>query len=102
MPRINEILFILEDFQYDMSLDLKIVYYHIGLGKTQVTFVQLLYLRGEYRYKHLPMVIGISPDISQHKMNGTYHGFYSPYVHKLDRSSKENIIHYRCTERKGT
>ena len=42
MPNINEMLLKLEGFQYAMSLDLNIVYYHIQLIKTQVTYVQLL------------------------------------------------------------
>ena len=40
MPKTNEILLTLEGFQYSMTLDLNMGYYHIRLKKTQVTYVQ--------------------------------------------------------------
>ena len=46
MPNINEMLFKFEGFQYDMSLDLNMVYYHIQLSEMQVTYVRLLSLGG--------------------------------------------------------
>ena len=46
MPETNEMLLNLEGFQYAMSLDLSMGYYHTQLGKTQVICVRLFF-RGE-------------------------------------------------------
>ena len=46
MPKINEMLLKLEGFKYAISLDSNMVYYHIQLRKTQVTYVQLFSLGG--------------------------------------------------------
>ena len=41
MSKINEMLLKLEGFQYDISLNLNIGYYHIKLNKMQVTYLRL-------------------------------------------------------------
>ena len=44
MPNINGMLLKLEGFQYDMSLDLNMGYYHIQIRKKmQVNYVRLLF-----------------------------------------------------------
>ena len=43
MPKINDMLFKLEGFQYATSLDLNMGYYHIRLNKTKVTYVHLFF-----------------------------------------------------------
>ena len=47
MPKINEIFLKLECFKYATSLDLNIEYYYIQLMKAKVTYIQLLFCRGD-------------------------------------------------------
>ena len=75
MPKINEILFNLEDFQYATSLDLNMVYYQIRLRKNASNLCKIILPWGKYRYKFLPMGVANSPYIFQQKMNDLFYGF---------------------------
>ena len=75
MPKINEILFKLEGFQYAKSLDLNMGYYHIGLSKNASNLCMITLPWGGYCYKRLPMGVANSPDIFQQNMNDLSHGF---------------------------
>ena len=55
MPKTNEMLLILEVFQYAMSLDLNMGYYHIRLSKNVSNLYTIIIPWGKYRYKRLPM-----------------------------------------------
>ena len=75
MPKINEMLLKLEGFQYAMSLDLNMGYYHIRLSKNTSNLCTIILPWGKYRYKRLPMGVANSTDIFQQKMNNLFHGF---------------------------
>ena len=75
MPKIREILLILEGFQYTTSLDLNMGYYHIRLSKQASNLFTIILPWGKYRYKHLPMGVSNSPDIFQDKMSKMFRGF---------------------------
>ena len=47
MPKTNEILLKLEDFQYSMSLDLNMGYYHIQLSKNTSKLCIIILLWGD-------------------------------------------------------
>ena len=65
MQKINKILFKLEGFQYAMSLDLNMGYYHIQLIKNASNLCTIILPWGEYQYKRLQIGVAISPDIFQ-------------------------------------
>ena len=68
IPKINEILLKLEGFRYTTSLHLNMGYYHTCLGKETSNLCTILLPWGRYRYKHLPMGVGNSPNILQEKI----------------------------------
>ena len=67
MPKICDMLLDLEGFQWDMSLDLNIGYYHTRLIKQARNIYTIILLWGKYRYKGLPMGVSNSLDISRIK-----------------------------------
>ena len=75
MPKINEMLFKLQGFKYDTSLDLNMVYYHNRLRENESTFCTIILPWRKYRYKRLPMGVSNSPDIFQQKIDYLFHGF---------------------------
>ena len=75
MPKTNEILLKLEGFQYAMSLNLNMVYYHTQLSKNSINLCTVILPWGKYRYKRLPMGVANSLDIFQKRMNDLFHGF---------------------------
>ena len=77
MPKINEMLLKLEGFQYAMSLDLDIGYYHIRLSENASNLCMIIIPWIKYGYKRLLMVVANSADIFQHKMNDLFHVFES-------------------------
>ena len=85
MPNINEMLLKFEGFQYAMSLDLNVVYYHIQLNKNASKLCTIILPWGKYCYKRLPIVVDNSPDIFQYKMNDLFHGseFIRSYIDDL-------------------
>ena len=84
MPNINEMLLILDGFQYATPLDLNMGYYHIRLSKNASNFCMIVLTWLKYHYKHLPMGVAISPDIFQQKMNDLFHvfEFICSYIYK--------------------
>ena len=75
MPKIREMLLNLVGFQYAMSLDLSIGYYHIRISDQASNLCTIIIPWGKYKYKRLPMGICNSPDIFQGKMNKIFCGF---------------------------
>ena len=75
MSDINEMLFQLEDFQSDISLDLNMGYYHIRLRNNASNSCKIIILWGGYFYNCLPMGITNLPEIFLQKMNDLFHGF---------------------------
>ena len=57
MPKINEMLFKLEGFQYAISLDLNMGNYHIRLSENASNLCIIILPSGKYWYKRLPMGI---------------------------------------------
>ena len=86
MPKINEMLLKLEGFKYATSLNLDMGYYHIWLSKNTSNLCTIITPWGKYCYKHLPMGVRNSPDISQHKKNDLLQGF------KIIRLYIDNIL----------
>ena len=64
----------LEVFQYAMSLDLNMGYYHIRLIKNGSSSCTIILPWVKYRYKRLPMGIANYSDIFQNKTNDLFHG----------------------------
>ena len=75
MPKINEILFKWEGFQYATSLALNIGYYNIWLNDNTSNLCTIIIPWGKYSYKQLPMGVANSPDIFQQNTNDLFHGF---------------------------
>ena len=75
----------LEVFQYDMSLDLNMVYDHIQLSENASNLCTIIIPWVKYRYKCLLMGVANYPDIIQHKMNDLIHelGFIPEYIEEL-------------------
>ena len=59
----------LEGFQYDMSLDLNMVYYYIWLRDQAINIYTVIIQWGKYQYKYLPMGVSNFPYILQEKNN---------------------------------
>ena len=57
MPNINEMLLNLLVFQYDMSLDLNNVYYHMQLTEDKGNLYEIILPRVQYWCKRLRMVV---------------------------------------------
>ena len=55
LSKINETLLKLEGFQYAISLDLKMGYYHIRLRKSTSNSCNIIPPWGNNRYKCIPM-----------------------------------------------
>ena len=63
----------LEGFQYAVSLDLNMGYYHIRLRKNASELCTIILRWRKYRYKNLPMGLANSPYIFQQNMNDLFH-----------------------------
>ena len=68
IPKINEVLFKWEGFQYATPLDLNIGYYHIIMTEGVSDLCMIVLSRRKYRYKCLTMGVINLPDIFQQKM----------------------------------
>ena len=75
MPKINEILLILEVFQYATSLDLNMGYYHIQPSENASKLCMIITLWRKYHYKRLPIGIANYPKFCQHKTDDLFNGF---------------------------
>ena len=68
LPQILVVLRELEGFTFDTALDLNMGYYTIRLDPNASRICTIIFPRGKYSYKRLPMGIAGSPDIFQAKM----------------------------------
>ena len=75
IPKIQDLLLKLENFQYATSLDLNMGYYHIELAPESKRLCTIVLPWGKYEYQKLPMGLCNSPDIFQEKMSELFAGF---------------------------
>ncbi len=68
IPKISTVLQEIEGFSYATALDLNMGYYTIRLDPDASEICTIIFPRGKYSYKRLPMGIAGSPDIFQGKM----------------------------------
>ena len=75
----------LEGFQYAISLDLNMGYYHISLSKYSSNLCTIILPWGNHKYKCLPMGVCNYSDIFQDKMNEFFCGieFITSYINDL-------------------
>jgi Reverse transcriptase (RNA-dependent DNA polymerase) len=69
IPHIQDMLLKLEGFQYAMSLDLNMGYYHIELNPNSRRLCTTVSPFGKFKYQRIPMGLCNSPDIFQKKMS---------------------------------
>jgi hypothetical protein len=69
LPKIQDLLLKLEGFQYAMSVDLNMGYYHIELSPGAKQLYTIVLPWGKYEYQRLPMGLCNSPNIIQEKMS---------------------------------
>ena len=75
MPKMNEMLFKLEFFQYARSLDLNTRYYHIRLTEDASNLCTIIIPWRKYRYKFFPMGVSNLMEHFQQKMSKSFQGF---------------------------
>jgi hypothetical protein len=68
IPKISMVLQELEGFTFATTLDLNMGYYTIRLDPEASKICTIIFSRGKYSYKRLPMGIAGSPAIFQGKM----------------------------------
>ena len=89
----------LESFQYAMSLDLNMGYYHTRLSKKSSNLCTIILPWGKYWYKHLPMGVANSPENSQQKTKDLFHAL--EFIHALHKRpfdlNKRRLV-LPCTE----
>jgi hypothetical protein len=68
IPKIQDLLLKLEGFQYAMTLDLNMGYYHIELSPFSKYLCTIVMPYGKYEYQHLLVGLCNSPDIFQEHM----------------------------------
>ena len=85
IPKIQDLLLKLENFQYATSLDLNMVYYHKELAPESKRLCTIVLPWGKYKYQKLPMGLCNSLDIFQEKMNKLFAGldFVRAYIDSL-------------------
>ena len=93
MPKINEIWFKFEGFQYAKSNGLNRGYYNIRFSKNSSSLCTIILTWGKYSYKRLPLGFANSPDISQQEMNDLFHGFLfiCAYIYDVLLLTKEDF-----------
>jgi RNase H-like domain found in reverse transcriptase/Reverse transcriptase (RNA-dependent DNA polymerase) len=93
IPKINDLLQMLEGFYLATSLDLNMGYYHIGLTPYAPSLCTFVLPLGKYKYLRLPMGQCNSPDIFQKKMSELMFGleFASAYPDNLLVVSKDTF-----------
>ena len=69
LPKISELMLLLEGFMFATSLDLNMGYYHITLTPFSSRLCTIVLPWGKYEYLRLPMGLKNSPDIFQEKMS---------------------------------
>ena len=75
MPKIRNMLFNLEEFQYAKSLYLNMSYYHIRLSEQVSNLCKIILPWEKHWQKRLTMGVRKSPDIFQKKINNIFRGF---------------------------
>ena len=85
LPKIQELLLKLENFQFGTSLDLNMGYYHILLSPEASRMCTVVFPWGKYEYNRLPMGLCNSPDIFQEKMGELFQDleFVRAYIDDL-------------------
>ena len=68
IPKIQDLLLKLENFQFGTSLDLNMGYYNIHLDLESQNMCVIVFPWGKYAYQRLPMGLCNAPDIFQQKM----------------------------------
>ena len=81
IPKIQDLLLILEGFRYGTTLDLNMGYYHIELSDKSKKFCTIVTQWGKYEYQRLPMGLCNSPDIFQEKMSELFIGLDTMHVY---------------------
>jgi hypothetical protein len=69
IPKISTVLQEIKGFSYATALDLNMGFYTIRLDPDASKIYTVIFPRGKYSYKRLPMGIAGSPDIFQEKMS---------------------------------
>ena len=69
IPKIQDLLLKLENFQFGTSLDLNMGYYNIHLDLESQNMCVIVFPWGKYAYQRLPMGLCNAPDIFQQKMS---------------------------------
>ena len=75
MPKSNKMLLKLDGFQYAMSLDLNMVYYHIRITEYASNLCTIINPFGKYNCKRPPMGLDNSPAIPNQKINNLFQEF---------------------------
>ena len=75
IPKINEMWFKLEYFQYTTSTYLNMGYYHIQLKKNKSNLCMIILPRGKYCYKLIPTEIAYYPECFEQKTNYLFNKF---------------------------
>ena len=75
IPEIHVLLLKFEGFQYTMSIDLNMGYYHTELDPDSSWLCTIVLTWGKYKYLKLPMGLCNSLNIFQEKMNKLFSGF---------------------------
>ena len=90
IPYIQDILLNLEGFQYAISLDLNMGYYHLELSPESKELCTIVLPFGKFEYQQIPMGLCNSPDIFQEKMNKLFHDLdhVQTYIDDLLRITK--------------
>jgi hypothetical protein len=84
IPKIQDLLLKIEDFQYRTSLDLNMGYYHIELSAHSKELCTIITQWGKFEYQRLPMGSCNSPDVFQEKMSELLNGLDTARVYLDD------------------
>ena len=90
IPKIQDLLLILEVLCYGTTLDLNMGYYHIELSAKSKELCTIVTQWGKYEYQQLPMGLCNSPDIFQYNMSELFVGLetVSVYIDDLFHVTK--------------
>ena len=93
IPKIQELMLLLEGFMFATSLDLNMGYYHIILTPFSRNLCTIVLPWGKYRYIRLPMGLKNSPDIFQEKMSELMAGleFVRVYIDDMLCITNRNV-----------
>jgi hypothetical protein len=97
IPKMSTVLQELEGFTFATTLDLNMGYYTFRLEPDASKICSIIFPWGKYTYKHLPMGIAGSPDISHRKMSDLmesleYVQAYLDYLLCISRNSLEDHL----------